>query len=109
MSAAKSRPRIQRGRGSLRTSARSDATPRDEPNREQQSLAETLDRVLTRGVVVSGEVVISVAEIPLIYVGVQALVSSVETAARALDPACGDDVSEDCVGHSCERGASNHR
>ncbi len=45
------------------------------------SLAETLDRVLTRGVVVSGEVVLSVAEIPLIYVGVQALVSSVETAA----------------------------
>ena len=45
------------------------------------SLAETLDRVLTRGVVVTGEVVLSVAEIPLIYVGVQALVSSVEAAA----------------------------
>lgn len=48
------------------------------------TLVDTLDRVLDRGVVVHGEVVISVAEIPLIYVGLQALVSSVETASAAL-------------------------
>lgn len=46
------------------------------------TLVEALDRVLERGVVAQAEVVISVAEIPLIYVGAQALVTSVERATR---------------------------
>lgn len=49
------------------------------------SLAETIDRVLAKGVVAQAEVVLSVAEIPLVYVGLQALVSSVETAAGVLE------------------------
>lgn len=40
---------------------------------------EILDRVLDKGVVVSGDLVISLAEIDLIYVGLKVLVSSVET------------------------------
>ncbi|MEL6499000.1 MAG: gas vesicle protein [Planctomycetota bacterium] len=44
------------------------------------TLTETLDRVLARGVVANAEVVLAVADIPLVYVGLQALVSSVETA-----------------------------
>lgn len=44
------------------------------------SLSEVLDRVLTKGVVVAGEIVISVADIDLVYVGLNLLVSSVETA-----------------------------
>ena len=48
------------------------------------SLAETLDRVLAKGVVAQAEVVLSVAEIPLVYVGLQALVSSFETAAQVM-------------------------
>ena len=48
------------------------------------TLIEALDRVLSRGVVVRGEVVIAVANIPLVYLGVHALVSSVETARRAM-------------------------
>lgn len=49
------------------------------------TLAETLDRVLARGIVARAEVVLTVAEIPLVYVGLQALVSSVETARELLD------------------------
>ena len=46
------------------------------------SLSETLDRVLNKGVVVSGEVVISVADIDLVYLGLQLVLTSVETALR---------------------------
>ncbi|MEL7484807.1 MAG: gas vesicle protein [Planctomycetota bacterium] len=48
------------------------------------TLTETLDRVLSRGVVAQAEVVLAVADIPLVYVGVQALVASVEAARDAL-------------------------
>ena len=44
------------------------------------SLLETLDHVLNRGLVISGEITISVADIDLIFVGLNVLVSSVETA-----------------------------
>ena len=44
------------------------------------SLCEVLDRVLNTGVVVVGEVVISVADIDLIYLGLQLTLASVETA-----------------------------
>jgi hypothetical protein len=46
------------------------------------SLCEILDRVLTKGVVVVGEVIISVADIDLIYLGLQLVLTSVETADR---------------------------
>ncbi|MCG5526132.1 gas vesicle protein [Ectothiorhodospira haloalkaliphila] len=48
--------------------------PRDNP-----SLCEALDQVLDKGVVVSGEIIISVADIHLVYVGLTAVVASVET------------------------------
>jgi hypothetical protein len=44
------------------------------------SLCETLDRVLNKGVVITGEVAISVADIDLIYLGLQLTLTSVETA-----------------------------
>jgi hypothetical protein len=43
------------------------------------SLCETLDRVLNKGVVIAGDIVISVAGIDLVYVGVNLVVTSVET------------------------------
>ena len=43
------------------------------------SLADVLDRVLTKGTVVVGELVISVAGVELVYVGLNLVVSSVET------------------------------
>jgi hypothetical protein len=44
------------------------------------SLCETLDRVLTKGVVVSGEIVISVANVDLVFVGLMLTLTSIETA-----------------------------
>lgn len=49
---------------------------------EHISLCETLDRVLNKGVVVAGEVRISVANIDLIYLGLQLVLTSVETGGR---------------------------
>ena len=49
-------------------------------DQEHISLCEILDRVLTKGVVVVGEVVISVADIDLIYLGLQLVLTSVESA-----------------------------
>lgn len=47
---------------------------------EHISLCETLDRVLNKGVVVAGEVMISVANVDLIYLGLQLVLTSVESA-----------------------------
>jgi gas vesicle structural protein len=47
------------------------------------SLAEVLDRVLNKGAVVAGEVVISVAGVDLVYLGVNLVLTSVETARRS--------------------------
>ncbi|MCX7001933.1 MAG: gas vesicle protein [bacterium] len=46
---------------------------------EEVTLLEILDRVLDKGVVISGDIVISVADIDLIYLGLRVLLSSVET------------------------------
>lgn len=43
------------------------------------TILEVLDRVLNKGVVLTGDIVISVADIDLIYVGVKLMLSSVET------------------------------
>lgn len=48
------------------------------------SLLETLDHVLSRGLVIAGEITISVADIDLIFVGLNVLISSVETANEVL-------------------------
>jgi len=46
------------------------------------TLLELLDRVLDKGAVVSGDIVISVADVDLIYIGLKVLISSVETMER---------------------------
>lgn len=51
---------------------------------EELSLLETLDHVLDRGLVIAGEVTIAVADIDLIYVGLNLLLGSVESVNRAL-------------------------
>ena len=43
------------------------------------TLLEVLDRVLEKGVIISGDMVISVADVDLIYLGLKVLLSSVET------------------------------
>jgi hypothetical protein len=56
----------------------------DEWESTDVSLLETLDHVLSRGLVIAGEITISVADIDLIFVGLNVLVSSVETAHEVL-------------------------
>jgi hypothetical protein len=46
------------------------------------TLLDLLDRVLDRGVVLRGDLTISVADVDLIYVGLKLLLCSVETAQR---------------------------
>ena len=56
----------------------------DEWENTDLSLLETLDHVLNRGLVIAGEITISVADIDLIFIGLNVMVSSVETAQEVL-------------------------
>jgi len=47
-----------------------------------ESLVSVLDRLLDTGIVADGHLVLSVAGVDLIYVGVRALLASMDTAAR---------------------------
>ena len=51
---------------------------------EELSLLETLDHVLDYGLVIAGEVTIAVADVDLIYLGLNLLLGSVETVNRVL-------------------------
>jgi hypothetical protein len=51
---------------------------------DELSLLETLDHVLDTGLVIAGEVTISVANIDLIYLGLNVLLGSVETVKEVL-------------------------
>ena len=56
-----------------------------EPGAEDElSLLETLDHVLDRGLVIAGEITISVANIDLIYLGLNVLLGSVESVNKVL-------------------------
>jgi len=47
---------------------------------EHVSLCEALDRILNKGAVVVGDITISVADIDLVYLGLQVILTSIETA-----------------------------
>ena len=49
---------------------------------EELTLLELLDRVLDKGVVLSGDITLSVADVDLVFVGLRVLLSSVEAAER---------------------------
>lgn len=53
---------------------------------EQTSLVELLDRLLDKGVVLRGDLIISVAEIDLMWVGLKVVLGSVDTISK-LHPA----------------------
>ena len=55
----------------------SDRIPEDDV-----TLLELLDRVLDKGVVLSGDITLSVADVDLVYVGLRLLLSSSATAQR---------------------------
>lgn len=46
------------------------------------TLLELLDRILDRGVIIVGDVTISVADVDLIFLGLKLILTSVETAER---------------------------
>jgi hypothetical protein len=50
------------------------------PENKDVSLCEALDRILNKGAVLFGEVMISVADIDLVYLGLQVILASMETA-----------------------------
>ncbi len=54
----------------------------DLSDEDRVSLCEVLDRVLNKGVVVTGEVILSVAGVDLVYLGLHLVLTSVETARR---------------------------
>ena len=49
------------------------------------SLLEVLDHVLNSGVVIQGSIVISLAGVDLVYVGLSAVISSIETALQHVE------------------------
>ncbi|MFQ5795148.1 MAG: gas vesicle protein [Candidatus Bipolaricaulia bacterium] len=51
-------------------------------NGRDVALVELLDRALDKGVILWGDIILSVADVDLIYVGLKVLLSSVETAER---------------------------
>jgi|GEM_PF-528354 len=66
-------------RPSLRSTQRSSLRATFASRQRHVSLCETLDRVLNKGAVIAGDIVISVADIDLIYIGLSLTVTSVET------------------------------
>ena len=53
---------------------------------DELTLVELVNRVLDRGVVINGDLIISLAGVDLVYVGLNLVLTSVETAQRAGRP-----------------------
>jgi hypothetical protein len=54
---------------------------------EQVTLVDLVDRVLNKGVVVSGDITLSVADVDLVYVGLRLLLASASTFERERETA----------------------
>ena len=52
------------------------------PLEHQVTLLELVDRVLNKGVVLTGDITLSVADVDLVYVGLRVLLASVGTMER---------------------------
>jgi gas vesicle structural protein len=60
------------------------------PLQQQVTLLELVDRVLNKGVVLSGDITLSVAGVDLVYVGLRVLLASVGALERLEDGARGE-------------------
>jgi hypothetical protein len=49
---------------------------------KEVTLLDLLDRILNKGVILWGDITLSVADVDLVYVGLKVLLTSVETAER---------------------------
>ena len=61
------------------------------PSDEELTLLELTDRLLNRGVVITGEAVISVAGVDLIYLGLSVVLTAVENLRTHREPAAARD------------------
>ncbi|HZQ69591.1 MAG TPA: gas vesicle protein [Terriglobales bacterium] len=52
---------------------------------DEVSLLDVLDHVLNQGVVIRGNLVISLAGVDLVYIGLDVILTSIETALRHMD------------------------
>ena len=59
------------------------------PLQHEVTLLELVDRVLNKGVVLSGDITLSVADVDLVYVGLRVLLSSVATLEEQADAVAG--------------------
>lgn len=53
---------------------------------DELSLLETLDHLLDRGVVISGEAVISIGDVDLLYLGLNIVLANVDAIIRTSQP-----------------------
>jgi len=56
---------------------------------DQLSLVDILDHVLNQGVIVRGNLVISLAGVDLVYIGLDVILTSIETAMRHIQATSG--------------------
>ena len=61
------------------------------PDPDEVSLLELADRLLNRGVVITGEAMISVAGVDLIYLGLNVVLTAAENLIKQDDPAAARD------------------
>jgi hypothetical protein len=52
---------------------------------DQFALSDLLNRVLDRGLVINGKVIISIADIDLVYLDIHVLISAMESLQRRID------------------------
>jgi hypothetical protein len=65
---------------------------------QEVALVDLVDRLLAGGVVIAGDITLSVADVDLVYVGLRALVTSVATAEdKQLLPRMGDALTRDSL------------
>ena len=68
------------------------ATRQDIARQREVALVDLVDRLLAGGVVIGGDITLSIADVDLVYVGLRALITSVATAdelGMSLPPARG--------------------
>ena len=69
------------------------ATRQDIARQREVALVDLVDRLLAGGVVIGGDITLSIADVDLVYVGLRALITSVATAdelGMSVPPARGD-------------------
>lgn len=54
----------------------------NEPEEQQLALLETLDHLLDRGVVIAGEATVSIADVDLLYLGLNVVLANVDAIKR---------------------------